>query len=362
MHIGPLYYYLLAPFFSLSHFDPIAIDYFNFLAHFINIALFYFVTRKLFGRKEAVLAIAIYALSHYLIGFDQTPWNVTLIPGIAAMIFYSLVQIVIREKYRWLFLLWTLSGLAFHFHFTAIFFPAINIISLLFVKDKKQYLKYSLLSLPLYLVWFIPNILLFINPQGDSHQVKDFLNSYLLHPHPKMFLYRLPVAFTMFDLILAFALGPLSFLKYFIPALFAGLIIFKEKKREEKILAGLMAIWFIIPYISFSIYSGPITDYYFVFQAPLVIYMMLYLVRKLFAVHKQYAIVALVILLLGYTYINTKDLWIKPTSGGYMKQRDEAWQRFKAGDIIPFQEGVIGSYLHAVWREDKSAFPEKVDK
>src|SRR5882672_8531794 len=83
MHIGPVYYYLLAPFFYFSHLDPMASNYFNIICVIINFIILFIVTKKLYNNYAALFVSIVYAVNNKIIGIDQVPWNVTLMPGIA---------------------------------------------------------------------------------------------------------------------------------------------------------------------------------------------------------------------------------------------------------------------------------------
>ena len=136
-HLGPIYYYLLVPFYYAANLDPMASNYFNILANIVNFIIIFAVTKKIFNNYAALFVTLLYATSTYLTVINRIPWNVTLMPGVAALIFFSIIN-VYREKYRWVFAAWILSGFYFNLHFTAIFLPLIVGTSFIFVKKKKR--------------------------------------------------------------------------------------------------------------------------------------------------------------------------------------------------------------------------------
>lgn len=89
-HLGPVYYYLLAPFFFVTNLDPMASNYFNILANIINFIILFVITKKIFNNNATLFVTLIYATSQYLMG-SRVPWNVTLMPGIATLIFFSII-------------------------------------------------------------------------------------------------------------------------------------------------------------------------------------------------------------------------------------------------------------------------------
>lgn len=346
MHLGPIYYYLLVPFFYLTNFDPMASNYFNILINVVNYVIIFYVTKKLFNNYLGIFVIAIYTCSNYLIVVNQVPWNVTAMPGISALIFYSLYRSV-QGHCKWIFVAWTLSGLFFHLHFTAIFLPVINLLSLLVAKDKRKVIKYSILSIPLYLIWFLPNIIYEIQTNSDSGMIKNFFNDYYIGFHLRFMLHRLPDALIQFSAILY-----LKFFKNIIvvfPLLFA-LFIFFEKERKIKKFGYLISLWFLVPLFGFTIYGGPLSDYYFLFSVPMVLFVLAYLHQKLFQFrYKRIFLIFILIFWSYYLFENTKQYWIKPVKGGLKEQKEEVKEKIKLGNRLEYVEGDIKSYLYRIY-------------
>jgi 4-amino-4-deoxy-L-arabinose transferase-like glycosyltransferase len=287
----------------------------------------------------------------------MTPWNVTLMPGIATLIFYALVQ-VYEGNNRWLFAAWTLSGLYFHIHFTAIFLPLIIIASLVFAPKKLQAVRYSLLSLPLFLVWLLPNIIYELQQTGgDRFQYQHFLKDYYIGFHLRFMLHRLNDALLQFQTILAYNVPLLTMLKFALPLLFAGVVVFFEKDTRMKKIGYLLSLWFIVPLIGFTLYGGPLSDYYFLFQVYPVLVILIYLQQKLLKLNFAVGLALLVIIWTAFVVHNTKDYWVKPETGGLAVQKAYVRQVIAAGHTIEYQEGSIESYLYGIWTERKHPAP-----
>lgn len=346
MHLGPVYYYALAPFFYLFNFDPMASNYFNILANILNFVLIFYVAKKVFGNVSAIIVTGIYTFSHYLIAVNQIPWNVTLMPGVAALIFYTIIQIY-DGRYKWIFLLWALSGFYFNLHFTAIFLPIINILSLIFVKDRQKAITYTLLSIPLYLLWFVPSIIYdILSKGGDSNLLKNFFKDYYIGFHFQFFLHRMSDALIQFEKIIH---DPFSkYLKFIVPLMFCIVVCFERDKRK-RLIGYLLSLWFIVPWIGFTTYGGPLSEYYFLYNAPMVLFVFAYLLNKLLLIKKKPILILVVFSLIFYIFQNTKDLWIKPEYGGLKKQKDEVRARIKQGETFEYAEGDINAYLYNIW-------------
>lgn len=347
-HLGPLYYYLLTPFFLLTHLDPMAENYFNVLVNIFNFGVIFWVTKRLFSSdKIAIFTIFLYAFNHYLIRLNQIPWNVSAIPGITFLLLYSLYQ-VLEGRYQWFLVVATLTGIFFQLHFTAIFMVFIVAGVLVFVRKKLRALRWLLISLPFFLVWLLPTFIFNqTHYQTDYYKYLDFIRYYFVGFHLRWLLHRLPDAVIMFGFLLHFPF--LNVLKIVLPLLFTLVILFEQDKRKKR-LGWLLLIWLAAPLIGFTLYGGPLSDYYFLITLPAAMYVLVYLQQKLL----QWKFVPVLIILVFfwgyYLYDNTRDLWRKPTSGGLAAQKQEVRRRM-TGEVFPYVEGDIKAYLYTIWTQ-----------
>jgi len=353
-HLGPLWYYLLSPFYYITKLDPMGANYLNFLINIFNFIVFYLITRKIFNEYAALFSILILAVSKYLIEITRTPWYISPVFVVSTIIFYSIYKIVYKNNYKWIPLLAFLTGLFTHLHFSVVFLIPIILLSFLFVKHKKTVFIKGLISLPLFLIWFIPIILFNLQTKnGDLSLFQNFSKDYLISGfHLRFFLYRLNDAFIQFHTILSLPPG-YPFLEFIIPLIFA-IVLFFEKDKKKRLLGYLMSLWFIVPAIMYSFYGGTTSEYYVLINAPLVIYILYYLQEKLLNLRFKPVIIFLLVGILSfYIYYNTFNLWIKPNNGGLAQQKDETRKRIKRGEKIPYNEGDIKAYLYQIWVIDK---------
>lgn len=97
-----------------------------------------------------------------------------------------------------------------------------------------------------------------------------------------------------------------------------------QQKTESRLFAYLISLWFTIPLIGFTLYGGPISDYYFYFSIPMVLFVITYIQQQfLLSRLKIDALIILPILWIVFIYFNTKNHWIKPTEGGLKAQKLE---------------------------------------
>ena len=122
MYIGPLYYYFAALFYYITGLNPIASPIIAACTSIINFGVLYYVSKNLFNKRTALLSCFIYTFSDFLIQSERVQWQVSFIAPVSLLIFYFLYKVITGES-RYLIPLAICTGLAFHTHFTAIFFP-----------------------------------------------------------------------------------------------------------------------------------------------------------------------------------------------------------------------------------------------
>lgn len=343
-NLGPLHFYLLAPFFALTKFDPVALHYLNFILNILNFVIIFFVAKKILNNYSALFISLIYATNSYVVFSNQIPWNVTFMPGISFLIFYSIYKIY-KNKFNWIFILATLLGIYFHIHFTAIFVVLISILSLIFVKNRTKTLKYGLLSLPLFLIWFVPNIIYELQNSGQNiFRIRDFLNDYSHGLHLRFLIYRIPDSVIQFIKILNFP--NLSVLRFIIPAIFALLILKERANRENLLLGYLISLWFIVPLIGFTLYSGPISDYYFFYQVPFVLMIITYILTRAIKLYFPKILILFAVFWSIYVLNNLQTIINIPRDRGLSSQKEQLKQDVEEGLVLPYEEGSIRSYLY----------------
>src|SRR3989344_7799378 len=76
--IGPLFYYMLVPFFLLSKMDPIGVTILGIIVGILTILSYYFVLSKLFNKTAGLIAGFLHAFLLSIVGFDR--WIVPTLP------------------------------------------------------------------------------------------------------------------------------------------------------------------------------------------------------------------------------------------------------------------------------------------
>ena len=349
IYLGPAYYYFIAPFYYFTNLDPRAS---GIIAGFTSVITFlglFFLVKKMFSLKVAFFAIFINTVTLTSIGFDRVQWSVALFPLVSLAILYTLFRIVSGNP-KYIMSLAILLGFSFHLHFTAVFFPIIILLSLPFFSKTKKTLKYILISIPLFLIWLLPNIIAELQAKNvHTGNLFNYVGTYYHGFHLTRFLQLAPDAFIQFE---SFLFPVIKILKYALLPIFF-LIYIHRNEYKAKIFCYLVFLWFLVPWVAFSTYKGEISDYYFAINRYVVIAILAYLLNFIF--EQKYIIVKLilVVLLCVYAYFNIANFFSSNGNGGLKQRRENVDKALREGKIINFIEGDPESYIYHIYTRKK---------
>ena len=348
--IGPLYYYLIAPFYFLTGLDPVASGIFAGLTSLFTLLVIFVVIRKIFSDEVALIACLIWAVSSSLINFDRVQGPVNFIPPFSLLILYFLYKFL-TGNLRYVFLLAAAVGFAFHTHFTAVFYPLIIFCCLPLFPRKKPLSGYLPLALAVFILFLTPNIIHdFQSKASGSRSLINYLGTYYHGLHLVRVIQLTKDAFIEFE---NFLFPQIKFLKYLLLPLFLIIsLILSSFKKQSLILGYLFSLWFLIPWLIFSVYSGEISNYYFSINLPIALIIIAFLTWQIFKIKG----IAFKILITGFwlyfalinvqNFFNTHPL-------GLRLQKEAVQKAIKAGQKIEFKQGAPQSYLYYIYTRNK---------
>jgi len=341
--IGPLYYYAISFFYLLFRLDPIASGIFAAVSAAISFFVLFFVTKKLFSIGVAYMAAIIQTVAFAAIIFDRVQWPVDFIPAISLGIFYSLYLVMMGEE-KAIFLVAILTGLAFHIHFTAVFFPLLILSCLPFFPKTRKMLFYGIVAIPLLVVWLVPNILYEL--QSKHTQTKNlslYMQSESHGFHFVRFFQLAQDAFIQMNHILFFPI--LLPLKFMLLPLFSLVYYFHASHKKWFVMSYVMAMWFLIPWIVFTLYKGEISDYYFSSTRFIVVIIVSYLLYRIFMIKGIFSKIFIIIIIAVYGYINISKFF-ESSPHNLSESRESVKNTITQAKTIPFVEGDPTSYLY----------------
>jgi len=154
---GPYYYYLIAPFYWISGGNPILPQIVLILLSIMSLLLIYLLGVKIQNRATGIIALIFGSFSLGIIGSSQWLSNPTPMLLLSMIFVWSILAAIDNKKYAWP-IIGAVTGLSlFNFGSSGELFyiPAILIVLIWQWKNRPN-LKYTLLSLFLFVLTFIP--------------------------------------------------------------------------------------------------------------------------------------------------------------------------------------------------------------
>lgn len=261
--IGPLFYYMLIPFFWLTKMDPIGALIPIIIFGILTVASYYWVFSRLFNEKIGLIASFLYAALIVPVNFDSrvvpsTPTNLWLI-----WYFYTVVMIT-RGNYKVLPLLGLLIGLIWHIHIALL--PALSGVVFAFLVCRKIP---ALRQLGGFLVaGFIPSIpLILFELRHNFSQTLSFIENFGRSygggtGFDKLNLILIKVSDNISRLFFYPQGWPFNKLLFFLLLLLLGVYLVKKgyvKVKELIVFYG----WIITVFLYYTFSSVVISEYYF---------------------------------------------------------------------------------------------------
>jgi len=128
--LGPVYYYMIAPFLALFNYDPVGPAVFVALIGIGTVFLVWYFTQKFFGKIAGLTASALYAVSPVIIAFSRSSWNPNPVPFFTLLLILTLYFSVRGNNVKLSLLVGLLLGILLQLHYIAVF---IGVIIFLFV-------------------------------------------------------------------------------------------------------------------------------------------------------------------------------------------------------------------------------------
>lgn len=170
-YLGPLYYYLMAPFLWLFNFNPVGPAFATALIGTGTIPAIYYVTLKMFSSRPALIAAFLYAFGSIPVLQTRGAWNPNPMPLVSLGIIFSLYHLIIKKQYQWLVVFTFCLASALQLHYIILFLFPFLLWQFIRLPQKSKLTRYLWLSLAIFLVFNLPLILFeaknnFVNLKG----------------------------------------------------------------------------------------------------------------------------------------------------------------------------------------------------
>lgn len=288
--LGPIYYYMMAPFLLLFNYNPVGPAVMVALIGVLTVGLLYKVVDDFFGKVPAFFVSFLYAISPLAVIYSRSSWNPNPVPFFTLLLMYTLYLSISKKSNKLIIVAGILFGILLQLHYLATFlgvvvffyFLILSIIHKKAVIDRIRLFitRCLFFALGILIGWSpflafevrhgfqnIQSIMKFILSSGDTGNnskyffiVQDvFLRIFgrLLLAYPKYEdLHLFSSTTILIWSIFSIGIGLTSIVSM-------GIILYKTKK-EKKSYPGILLflLWAITCVFLFGFYKKPIYDYY----------------------------------------------------------------------------------------------------
>lgn len=342
IYIGPAYYYLISIVYFFTNLDPIAAGIFAGLTSVFNFWVIYFITKNLFSKYVALIALFIHTVAYPSIQFDRMQWEVNFIPSVSLIFFYLLYRIICGKTQLIPWLLFVL-GASFHVHLTvAAYLSIILVLTTPFWLRSKRVFLHTLIASPIFFLWLIPIIAGYTQSMTTAKPI-GYVSSAFHGVHLQRFLQ----VFSKDLFIEVDAFFP-NWIKLFVVPAFILVSYLRARTMKTAFLCFLVLLWFVIPPFVLSLYNGEITIYYHSTTRYVSLLVGSYLIWELWRF--KFPILATLLVLLGlyFSYTNVK-FFLDERVVSIHNWRVITLDAIANGQEIPFRENYTPSYLYYVY-------------
>ncbi len=271
-YLGPIYYWMAAPFLFLWRFDPAGPSYFVAILGVATVYLLYRFLKEAVGFWPAILTSFLYAVAPLIVRYSRSSWNPNPLPFFALLMIY-LIYKGIKDNKAWYFLGAGASfGIAIQLHYLGLNLAIISALIILANEKLKRLAKVLILLIMGSILTFSPFLIFEIRHNFPNFKtISEFVTRGTTIGYEQLNLLALTSSTgnMLIEEISSYRgmiLTKLLFWILFLSGVWALVKYWPDKKIRLFILIAL--IWFIGGLLSLRLYIGQIYDYYFGFMFP----------------------------------------------------------------------------------------------
>lgn len=295
MYLGPLYYYMIAPFLLAFNFSPVGPSVMVALFGVATIYLIWFVTRVWFPSKKinwaGLIAAGLYAVSPVVIIQSRSSWNPNIMPFFALLTLFALWKVSFLQKWRWMIVVAVSFSVMLQSHYLGLILLPLIVVYwlkafLVSLKDKSTKalsIKYSFITILIIILMMAPLIIFDARYSWRNFEAMKtfFLSGGSVGAEIVNFSQKVGELILLFITRLLTAREVLyaKYLLYFILfGVFTLLFIKREKYQGTKYFSLVMIVgWSLVVLMGLGMYKHVIWDHYFgiFFPAPFILFAVL---------------------------------------------------------------------------------------
>lgn len=270
-YLGPIYYWMAAPFLLLWRFDPVGPAYFVAAIGVVTVILLYKFIRDV-GFWPAILASSLYATAPLILRYSRSSWNPNPLPFFALLLIYFLYLGIKKQKLIHFLLAGAAFGVSVQLHYLATILLAIAAPVVIVNTNFRKWPLFFIFASSGFLITFAPFLLFEIKNGFPNFQtIAEFVTRgttvgykstnyfWIISNVGNIFLeFLTKINGTAVTRIIFWTLAASGIY---------GLAKFWQNP-DKKLIFSIGVIWFIGGLAGLRFYTGQIFDYYFGFMFP----------------------------------------------------------------------------------------------
>lgn len=266
--LGPYFIYSLVPFYFLGNMSPWSLYFFLITINLSFAILSYFILKKIFTERLAILFILLWSISPMLQQIEFTPWNPSFIPLGVLLTIFILKKINNNPASKsWWLILGLIQGLFLHMHMQFAFVTFFCIIFLIHTLTYKSIPKKNyFLSLLAFFLTFTP--LIIFDLRHNFLNSRLFINFFIEGGgNIKDYHAYIPVLLNFLNPLLLFSSTIFLSIIYLLVLVLSLYLTYKRKKFFRSFYLAFTALLILTPLV-FSLYGIRPSEYYFLYLIP----------------------------------------------------------------------------------------------
>ena len=273
-YLGPIYYWMAAPFLALTFFDPVGPSIMVALFGFATVILLFRFLKETVGFYPAILASFLYATSPLIVRYSRSSWNPNPLPFFALLLIYSLYLAISRKKLSYFLLTGASFGVAIQLHYLSIMLIPIAFLIILVNSKIKSIPKIFMLCMLGAFITFSPFLIFELKHNFPNFRtILEFMTRPTTHGYASYNFIGLITSYgNIFIENLSGLIGTnITRLVLWTLALVNIYALYKNfKDQNKRLIYSISVIWLFGGLLFIKFYAGQIFDYYygFIFPAP----------------------------------------------------------------------------------------------
>jgi len=299
-HLGPFYFYLIAPTYLLWDGSPMGNVLLVAIINIVAIYFMYLVGKRYFNKNVGMISAFFLAISNYMLYFSRTPWNQNILILLLLLMLWSLKKYYEKQE-NYLILFSLFFAFALQSHASAFLLMPAIILIFAFKLINLPKIKIFLCSIAVFVLAFLPLIIYDLFHNFINFKAYIYLalgkgitpGGYI--PNGVLPFWESFKGF--FSHFFAYNINNnyLSIILLFLIIIGFALILIKGNKLQKIIsIFGLFLLFMIMRYA----YKNPIQTYFFLIMVPFILLSISYIFNKLIEYKKYFWILISTVLII----------------------------------------------------------------